>query len=119
MVYAGAGKLFGVFGGKGLEQTLKMFHDMLGIPSWLGMLAIVAEFFGGLAVGLGVASRLGAFGIACTMGVAIYTHASKAQYMDAQLPFSLCAMAVMILCTGAGQIAIEATLFKKKRVKNT
>ena len=72
MAAHGAQKLFGWFGGYGFGATLGFFGQQLGIPAFLAVLVIVAEFFGGLALILGFLTRIGAAGIAAVMLGAVY-----------------------------------------------
>src|SRR5947208_1314121 len=67
----GAQKLFGWFGGQGLSATLGSMREHLGIPAPLALLAIATEFFGGLALVVGLFSRLAAVGIGIIMLLAI------------------------------------------------
>src|SRR6478672_1966590 len=68
----GAQKLFGAFGGYGLEGT-GQFFDSVGLhPGYvMALLAGAAEFFGGLALILGVLARPAAAALAFSMAVAI------------------------------------------------
>lgn len=66
----GAQKLFGWFGGHGFAATIDSFAQNLGIPAPLTVLAMLTEFFGGLAVLLGVFTRLAGLGLAIVMIVA-------------------------------------------------
>jgi putative oxidoreductase len=66
----GAQKLLGWFGGFGYKGTMGYFTQTLGIPSVFGFLAIVAEFFGPLALIAGFLTRPAAFGIGVVMLVA-------------------------------------------------
>jgi putative oxidoreductase len=68
----GSQKLFGLFGGQGVSGTIKTFEEKMGIPPILTILAMIAEFGGGLGVLIGCLTRLSAFGIATVMAVAIY-----------------------------------------------
>lgn len=56
----GAQKLFGMFGGGGLEKTGQFFESQLGYPN--GFLAALAaggtEFFGGLLLAIGLLTRI-------------------------------------------------------------
>src|SRR5260221_9233812 len=67
----GAQKLLGWFGGPGFSGTMGFFAGYLHIPAPLALLAIAAEFFGGLGLILGFLTRIAAFGIAVNMLVAI------------------------------------------------
>jgi putative oxidoreductase len=66
----GAQKLLGLFGGHG-PQGFVHFVVSMGMPPALGWLVVAIEFFGGLAVVLGVLSRLAALGFAVEMAVTI------------------------------------------------
>ena len=116
MVYAGAGKLFGIWGGHGYQATLGWLESNLGVPMYLGWLAIIAEFFGGLGIIFGVLTRLASFGVACTMGTAVYMHivvmgGEKATISGFGYPAALFVMALALIFTGAGKVSIEGLLF--------
>ena len=69
----GAQKLFGLFGGPGIEGTARMvgglgFHPAIAYA----LLVAGAEFVGGLMVALGIAAELGALAIIADMGIAIW-----------------------------------------------
>jgi putative oxidoreductase len=67
----GAQLTFGMFGGHGLWGSISFFTAILHIPAPLAFVAIMAEFAGGLALMLGLASRLAALAIAVNMVVAV------------------------------------------------
>src|SRR5436309_5555189 len=67
----GAQKMLGWFGGYGFHATLGFFTGVLHIPTPLAVLAIFAEFFGGLGLIVGLLTRVAAFGIGVNMLVAI------------------------------------------------
>src|SRR5687768_12825165 len=69
----GAQKLFGWYGGYGLQATGEAFASMGLIPGFLmASLAGGAEFFGGLALVFGLLVRPAAAVLAITMLVAIF-----------------------------------------------
>jgi putative oxidoreductase len=68
----GAQKTLGWFGGYGFKGTLGFFTQQMHIPVVFAVLAIAAEFLGGIGLVLGLLGRVAAFGIACEMAVAIY-----------------------------------------------
>lgn len=68
----GAQKALGWFGGYGFKGTLGFFTQQMHIPAPFAVLAIGAEFLGGIGLVLGLLGRVAAFGIACNMAVAIY-----------------------------------------------
>jgi len=62
----GAQKIFGLFGGHGWSATVEGFEKNLGIPPIMAMIAIIREFFGGVAALLGLFTRIAALGLAIT-----------------------------------------------------
>lgn len=69
----GSQKMLGWFGGYGFNGTMGYFESQLHIPAPLAFLAIVAEFFGGIGLLLGLLGRVAALGITVNMVVAIVT----------------------------------------------
>ena len=71
----GAQKLFGWFGGHGLEGTGGYFAQNLGLEPGVFWAALAGgtEFFGGLCLALGFLTRPAALGVAILMTVAILT----------------------------------------------
>lgn len=72
----GAQKLFGLFGGYGLEATGQFFETQLGFSD--GYMAALAagsvEFFAGLALALGLFTRFAASAIFVMLAVAVSIH---------------------------------------------
>lgn len=61
----------------GFGKIQNPFHWMgaeASTPAFFQGLAALSEFGGGFALIFGLLTRLGAFGIVCTMVVAVYTH---------------------------------------------
>ena len=74
----GAQKLFGWFGGYGLEGTGQFFGSIGLNPGYLmALLAGAAEFFGGLALIFGLLVRPAAASLAFTRGRKSIAHASR------------------------------------------
>ena len=71
LVPHGAQKLFGAFGGHGLDGTAQFFSTQLGLePAFLlALLVAVTEFFGGLALAVGLLTRIAALGIVVLMAL--------------------------------------------------
>ncbi len=67
----GAQKALGWFGGPGFSATLKGFAGYLHIPAPLAVLAVAAEFLGGLGLIFGLFGRIAAAGVAVNMAVAV------------------------------------------------
>ena len=114
----GAQKLFGAFGGYGLEGT-GQFMDSLGLSPgyFMALLAGAAEFFGGLALLLGLLVRPAAAVLAVTMVVAIAAvHLDKGLFMannGYEFALALLAAAVSLLLSGAGNASVDATLARR------
>ncbi len=111
----GAQKLFGWFGGYGLEGT-GQWMDSIGLgPGYLmALLAGSAEFFGGLALILGVLVRPAAIGLAITMVVAILSvHFQNGLFMDKngyEYALALLVVSVSLAISGAGKASVDAQL---------
>jgi putative oxidoreductase len=67
----GAQKLFGWFGGYGVDATGQFFAAKLGLPASFALLAGLIEVFGGLALAAGFLTRLAAALVFALMAVAI------------------------------------------------
>jgi putative oxidoreductase len=116
----GAQKLLGWFGGYGFAGTMGYFTDTLGIPYAFGLLAIIAEFFGGLALLAGLFTRPAALGVGATMLVAMLTvHARFGFFMNWSgsqqgegIEFFLLAIgiAVALVIGGGGRYAADRAL---------
>lgn len=109
----GGQKLFGLWGGQGL-QGMAGSLESLGIkPAMLfAILAAGAEFFGGLAVLLGLFARWGAFFIGIVMLVAIAkVHAPNGFFMSNhgyEYNVAILGLALCILFTGPGRFSIKS-----------
>ena len=111
----GAQKLFGAFGGPGLEGTAG-FHGQLGIkpPYLMAVLAGLAEFVGGILVAVGFLTPIASVALVVVMAVAILTVHLKngffAQSGGYELNLALAAMALTLLFAGAGTLSIDGAL---------
>jgi putative oxidoreductase len=108
----GAQKLLGLFGGHGPTGFVHLVGT-LGMPASLAWLAIAVEFFGGIAIVLGVLSRLAALGFAVQMAVAIVKlHWANGFFLGGahgegyEYPLLLGVVAFVLLLTGPGRFAL-------------
>lgn len=119
----GSQKLLGAFGGQGLTATFKAFEENLGIPPVLTMLAIIAEFGGGIGVLCGLLTRVSAFGIASDMAVAILkVHLVNGFFLNSyclpgkgngvEYSIALLGMALALVLSGGGKWAIDRLLWR-------
>ena len=111
----GAQKLFGWFGGYGLEGTGQFFGSVGLDPGYLmALLAGLVEFFGGLALVFGVLVRPAAAALAFAMLIAIFAvHFSKGFFLDKggyEYALALFAASLSLLFSGAGRFSIDRAL---------
>lgn len=98
----GYAKLFG-----GMSHFVQTAHG-LGLPGWLGYLSGCAEFFGGLMVLLGLATRVGALFIFGNLVVAIWkVHLHQPLKGGLEFPLSVAAIAFALIFLGGGPISLE------------
>jgi putative oxidoreductase len=118
----GAQKAFGWWGGHGLEATVDFFAST-GIPPVLAYAAIFTELLGGLALIVGVLSRLAGVGLAIVMLVAmIRVHLPHGFFLGEggggiEFTLALFAMALGVAIAGPGKLALadlEGRLLARK-----
>ena len=114
----GAQKLFGWFGGYGLEGTGQWLASIGLAPGYLmALLAGGAEFFGGLALVAGLLVRPAAAVLAFTMVVAILAvHVGNGLFMannGYEFALALLAAAVALAIGGAGRGSVDAVLARR------
>jgi putative oxidoreductase len=111
----GAQKLFGSFGGPGIEGTAG-FHEQLGIKPAkpMAILAGLAEFVGGILVIAGFLTPLAALALIVVMIVAIVKvhlrHGFFAASGGYEFNLVLIAVAVALILAGSGAYSIDAAL---------
>ena len=114
----GAQKLFGWFGGYGLEGTGQWMGSLGLNPGVLmALLAGSAEFFGGLALLFGLLVRPAAAALAFAMLVAIFSvHIGKGLFMSNngyEFGLALLAASMSLLVSGAGRLSLDAAFARK------
>ncbi|MBX9762513.1 MAG: DoxX family protein [Pseudomonadaceae bacterium] len=108
----GAQKLFGWFGGYGLEGVGQWMESIGLAPGYLmALMAGSAEFFGGLALILGLLVRPAAAMLAVTMLVAIVTvHLANGFFMSNngyEFALALLAISIALVIEGAGKLSLD------------
>ena len=107
----GAQKLFGLFGGYGLEATGQFFASKLGLPPALAMLAGLIEFFGGLFLAIGLATRAVAVLIFGLMAVAVvHVHLPQGFFASAggyEFPLLWGIAALTYALRGGGRYSVD------------
>jgi len=101
-----------------LPQTIEAFAGM-GIPKIGVYLAIAGELGGGLGLMLGLLTPLAAFGVFCTMAVAVLkvhlTNGLFAKDGGFEYPMTLGLVALFFIMRGSGPIGLDALFFRKNR----
>ena len=115
----GAQKLFGWFGGYGLEGTAGWMASIGLEPGMLlAALAGSAEFFGGLLLIIGLLVRPAALILAVTMIVAIYTvHLGNGLFMannGYEFGLALLVISASLVIRGAGSLSADRALQSKQ-----
>lgn len=111
----GAQKLFGSFGGGGLEGTAQWMASIGLQPGYLMALAAgSAEFFGGIALLLGLLTRPAAFVLAMTMLVAVITvHLPNGLFLSNngyEFGLALLAITGALVLNGGGKLSLDRML---------
>lgn len=120
----GAQKLFGWFGGHGLEGTLGFFRDAMGIPTPLAFAVILLEFFAPILLVLGLGTRLAAASLAGVMAGAMilvqWPHGFFMNWSGTQagegIQFSLLfiAAALALVGSGGGSLSMDRKLATRR-----
>jgi putative oxidoreductase len=114
----GAQKLFGWFGGYGLHATAAFFGQNLGLhPALLwATLAGCGEFFGGLFVLAGGATRFAAVTTGIVMSVAVWAvHAGGFFAPNGfEFPLALLLASLSLLVSGGGAWSVDAALARPR-----
>jgi putative oxidoreductase len=110
----GAQKLFGLFGGYGPEATGQFFASKLGLPASFGLLAGLIEFFGGLALALGLLTRPAAALVFGLMVIAILTvHLGNGYFWTDggfEYPLLWAILALSYVVKGGGRYSLDAKI---------
>lgn len=116
LIVHGAQKLFGAFGGRGLDGTAQFFES-IGLEPGRPMAALAgaSELGGGVLTATGIAYPLGPLMVASTMAVASTTHrANGALASDGgfELPLTNLAVASALAAAGPGKLRLGSHLPK-------
>lgn len=112
LVPHGAQKLFGWFGGYGLEATGQFFETQLGFANgWLAALAAGSvEVFAGLALALGLATRVSAAMVAGLLLVALTVHLPAGFFWTGggwEYPALWAIVALTFVAKGGGSLSLD------------
>jgi len=111
----GSQKLFGWFGGGGLAGTAQWMESIGLAPGTLmALLSGGTEFFGGLALIIGLLARPAALGLSFTLLVAIFSvHIHNGLFMDNigyEFALALLGGTLAVLLEGAGKLSADRAI---------
>jgi putative oxidoreductase len=117
-IYYGAGKLFGAFNGPGIHRTALYFSDTAHLHpgGFFAVLGGLVEFGSGIALALGLGSRLAGIALFGDMVIAMVTVtwatgiASTTQPPGYQLNLALAVLALVVAVFGSGRFSVDALL---------
>jgi putative oxidoreductase len=117
----GAQKLLGWFGGAGVDGTMQLFAA-LGVPATIAVLVIVSDFFGSLALLIGLLGRFAAFGTTMVMlGAVALVHAPYGFFLNwngdqagegIQFHVLVLAVSAVLMVKGSGAWSLDRLLLR-------
>ena len=120
-IYYGAGKLFGAFNGPGIHRTALYFSNTAHLHpgGFFAVLGGLLEFGGGLAMALGLLTRLAGLALFGDMVMAMIT-VTWATGINAtnpppgyQLNLALAVLALVVALLGAGRFSLDALVDRR------
>src|ERR1700730_943509 len=125
----GAQMALGWFGGAGLRSTIRVFREHLQMPAPLALLAVAAEFLGGLGLIVGLLSRVAALGIALVITVALLAvHRKFGFFMNwfgekqghgIEYHILVLALALVVIIKGAGSFSLDQVVYQHVSAQST
>jgi putative oxidoreductase len=116
------GIAFIIHGSVKIGHPFNWMGEHSGYAGIFQCLAAIAEFCGGMALILGFLTRIAAFGICCTMAVALYVLYFKMGVpfvdlkggMSYELPAMLFVISFFLMIAGPGRFSVDSLLFRRK-----
>lgn len=120
----GAQKLLGWFGGPGFGGAMRHLTGDYGLPVVIAFLVVVIEFFGPIALALGLLGRVAAAGVAAVMiGAVLTTHLPYGFFMNwfgtqggEGFEYHLLALgiAAALMANGSGALSFDRRLTRRE-----
>lgn len=119
----GMQKALGSYGGYGFEATISFFQS-IGIPTFIGVLVILAEFVGAIGLILGLGTRFMAMSIFITLGGAMFIsgHVANGFFMNwfgnqagegMEYFILVLGLAAALMISGGGKFAADTAISKQ------
>lgn len=126
-IYYGAGKLFSAFNGPGIHATTLYFSNVAGLHpgSVFAWLNAIVELGGGIAMALGLFTRLAGLALFVDMVVAMITVTwgtginSTTHPPGYQLNIAVAGLALVIALVGAGRLSLDALIYRRLASRGT
>ena len=120
-IYYGAGKLFGWFNGPGIHETALFMADTAHLRpgGFFAVLGGLIEFGGGIAIGIGLATRLAGLALVGDMVMAMITVTWARGINSEKVPpgyelnLALATLALVMVVLGAGRFSIDALIERR------
>jgi len=120
-IYYGGGKLFGWFNGPGIHETALYFSNTAHLHpgEFFAVLGGVTEFGGGIAIALGLGTRLAGFALFADMVMAMITVTwatginSQTSPPGYQLNLAVGVLALVMAVFGAGRLSVDALVERR------
>lgn len=119
----GAQKVLGWFGGYGFAGTMTFFTETIGIPYFVALLVVLAEFLGSIGLIVGALTRIAALGIGSVMlGAILLVHLPNGFFMNwggnqagEGFEYHLLALglALLLILRGAGALSIDRIITRR------
>lgn len=123
----GAQKLFGWFDGFGLNASIEYFVGTVGLPWIAAVIIILIEFFGPIALIIGLASRVWAAAIAVIMVGAIFADSLQHGFFmnwfgnqageGFEYHLLMVGVSVAIMINGSGRFSIDRSFLAISRLQ--
>jgi putative oxidoreductase len=120
MLPHGLQKLLGWFGGPGFDASTKFLAQATHLPVIFGVLAVLAESLGAIALIAGLFTRVSAAGVSAIMiGAVLSTHLANGFFMNwfgnqpgegFEYHLLVLALAIPLIVTGGGRYALDRVI---------
>ena len=98
------------------SRAVRLAEGMdLPAPEFFGWMAALSEFFGGILLALGLATRPSAFLLACTMFFAAFVHHAGDSLKTREPALLYLSISVLLLMTGSGRYGIDPMLRPRRK----